>query len=578
MLTSPDPSPRSQKSPAAGGRAIALTAENSLADAVESLRAAAGASPERQREFASAVRSLGKLVGREPQAIPASIESIQRLLDQVPEAVRTRSRKTVANIKSRIKSGLVSLRAGILSVPRGYPLTGEWAQLHGALPDRRLRNGLSRIMRLACYQCLRPDEMSDAFLASVVDAYRVGKWSGNPARYQRTVANLWNEAAATLPGWPQVTLTPPTSLARPKHLPLTAFPASFVADLDAYLAWLSGTDVLAASAPPRVYKPTTVKLRSDSLRLAASTLAEAIGDPESVVSLAALVQPVHVKTILTIYRQRAGNINTAFIHGLAVALVAVARHWVKLDPKSEAMQALKVMAGKASKLPQGLTPKNKKVLRQLEDQVVKQRLIDLPGILAKQARAGRLSPGRRAQKFQIAVAIELLLAVPLRMKNLSTLRFDEQLVWPNGPGGALFIVLADQETKNAEPLEYEVPEHARALLTEYRDRYRVLLQPGSSPWLFIGKEGKPTSDTTLRDGIVKAVRREVGIAMTPHQFRHFAAQVVLDAHPDGYPLAMDLLGHKNLKTTSAFYSGRRSRQAGKVYDEVLRRPLPQNEP
>lgn len=568
MLTAPVLSSRSQ---------IPLPVETSLADAVEKLRTAGDLSIERQEQFAGAVRSLCKLLRREAEAIPASVESIQHLLDQVPDAVRTRSRKTVANLRSRIKSGLVSLQAGALSVPPGFQLTGDWASLYGMLPTPRLRHGLSRLLRLACYQGLRPDEMSDAFFASVVDGYRVGKWSGDPKRYARTTAILWNEAATTLPGWPRVTLTPPPSRARPKHLPLDAFPASFVTDLNAYLEWLSGKDVFAASAPPTACKPSTVKQRGIILRLAASTLAEATGDPDQVVSLAILVQPDHVKTILAAYRQRAGDTNTAFINGLAVALVSVARHWVKLEPASETMRALKFMAGKVSKLPTGLTPKNQKVLRQLEDPAVQQRLIALPAVLADQARTRRMSMGRRVQKFQVAVAIELLLVAPLRLQNLSTLRFDEQLVWPNGPGGALFIVLRDQETKNAEPLEYEVPEHARTLLAEYRDRYRVLLKPGSSQWLFVREAGAPTSAATLRDGIVKAIRREVGIEMTPHMFRHFAAQVMLNANPGAYPMVMDLLGHKNLKTTASFYSGRRSRQAGKVYDEVLRRPLPAKE-
>ena len=79
-----------------------------------------------------------------------------------------------------------------------------------------------------------PAAMSDALLASVVDGYRHGKWSGDPVRLHRMTAGLWNEAAATIPGWPKVTLTVPGSRARPKHLPLGAFPPSFVDDLEFY--------------------------------------------------------------------------------------------------------------------------------------------------------------------------------------------------------------------------------------------------------------------------------------------------------------------------------------------------------
>jgi integrase len=245
---------------------------------------------------------------------------------------------------------------------------------------------------------------------------------------------------------------------------------------------------------------------------------------------------------------------------------------------SDELRQLQNIRQKAGRLPSGLTPKNLRVLRQLDDAEVKASLVALPMRLADQARRQRMSPARRVQRFQIALAIELLLVAPMRLQNLSALRFDRQLSWPAGPGGELYIVLEDDETKNSQPLEYQVPASSKALLEEYRDRYRPILHPGSSPWLFVREGGVQMAAAALRDGITKAIRREIGIDMTPHQFRHFAAQILLTALPGSYPMVMDLLGHKNLKTTTAFYSGRRSRQAGQVYDELLRKPLPTTGP
>lgn len=283
-----------------------------------------------------------------------------------------------------------------------------------------------------------------------------------------------------------------------------------------------------------------------------------------------LVVPANVKTILSAYRLRAGNRNSAFVRNMAVALLSVARHWLRLAPESEPMRALKGIAAKVSRLPAGLTVRNQQLLRQLRDPAVQARLLEVPAMLAHQARTARLSLARRVQRLQIALAIELLLVAPIRLQNLSSLQFNKQLIWPTGPGGSLFIVLQDEETKNAEPLEYELTPAAKALLEEYRERYRVLLEPGASAWLFIRAGGLPMSAAALRDGITKAIRREVGIHMVPHQFRHFAAQTMLSAFPAGYPIVQDLLGHKNLKTTASFYSRRRSREAGKVYQQILR--------
>ena len=57
--------------------------------------------------------------------------------------------------------------------------------------------------------------------------------------------------------------------------------------------------------------------------------------------------------------------------------------------------------------------------------------------------------------------------------------------------------------------------------------------------------------------------------MTIHQVRHLAANIVLDAHPEAYPLVQQLLGHKNLGTTVKTYAGVNSRRASRSYASLL---------
>jgi len=49
------------------------------------------------------------------------------------------------------------------------------------------------------------------------------------------------------------------------------------------------------------------------------------------------------------------------------------------------------------------------------------------------------------------------------------------------------------------------------------------------------------------------IAREAGVEMTLHQFRHLAAKLFLDQHPDGYETVRRLLGHKSLETTMRYY-------------------------
>jgi integrase len=60
-----------------------------------------------------------------------------------------------------------------------------------------------------------------------------------------------------------------------------------------------------------------------------------------------------------------------------------------------------------------------------------------------------------------------------------------------------------------------------------------------------------------------------GVKLTPHEFRHLAAKIILDANPDAYELVRQLLGHKNMRTTTNFYAGIDTRRAGRAHADLV---------
>ena len=286
-------------------------------------------------------------------------------------------------------------------------------------------------------------------------------------------------------------------------------PASFRKDLEAYLSWASGADRLADDAPTTPLKASTLRQRREHLRLAASTLALCLGSPDQVEHLATLVAPANMRAILSRYlAATADNQPTTFIRGLAITLLAVARHWIKVPP--EQMEELKRLNAKLGSTPTGLTQKNQDLVRRFQDRELLTALLDLPDTLRKQANSGRSSPARRLQKMQIALAIEILLAAPMRMQNLATLELGRSLQWPSGRNGPAYVVLRRDETKNEVPLEYPLPDHCLELLREYLDRFRSYATVTDREWLFLRLDGSRVPDSALRDGITKAVARELG--------------------------------------------------------------------
>jgi integrase len=74
---------------------------------------------------------------------------------------------------------------------------------------------------------------------------------------------------------------------------------------------------------------------------------------------------------------------------------------------------------------------------------------------------------------------------------------------------------------------------------------------------------------TITNLIEKAVLKNLGLKFTPHQFRHFAAKIILDANPGAFEAVRQLLGHKNMKTTTNFYAGIDTLRAGRAHSDLL---------
>jgi site-specific recombinase XerD len=86
--------------------------------------------------------------------------------------------------------------------------------------------------------------------------------------------------------------------------------------------------------------------------------------------------------------------------------------------------------------------------------------------------------------------------------------------------------------------------------------------------LFVNLDGTPKSQATVSYLICSYARRRAGIVITPHQFRHLGAKNILDANPGNFEGAKQLLGHKNIKTTT-IYAGINSRRAARHHQALI---------
>ena len=86
-------------------------------------------------------------------------------------------------------------------------------------------------------------------------------------------------------------------------------------------------------------------------------------------------------------------------------------------------------------------------------------------------------------------------------------------------------------------------------------------------------DGTPKNPATVAGLVMTCLRRRAGIVLTPHQFRHLSAKVVLDRHPGEFETVKQLLGHKSIKTTVGAYAGIDSRRAARRHQYLVEQAL-----
>jgi len=420
-----------------------------LADVIVAIELADGPSIEWRRVLAAAVRSAGRLLNLPLPLIPADPKALLPMLARLTPVSTNRSAKTIDNTRSLVKEALILVGAGRRVRCNGTPLSPAWQTLYGSLPTKRLTNALSRFMHYANQHDVDPEQVNQTVLEQFVADLNASGEVANVAGRHRDVARFWNECVASIQLWPATTLIVPVVVRVRRNLPWDAFPPALSTEVEHYLTWLSGADLLAEDGPPRPCKPTTIRHRRELIRAAASNLVEAGFACNELTSLSVLTDPSNVKRLLRRLLEKNDRKASAFNRGVATELIYIARHHCQRSDTD--LDKLRHLRRKRGSLKAGLTKKNRRLLQQLEAEKNLLSLLSVPARLAKEARTSNVSIARRVQMMQIACAIELLFCAPVRLANLAALELGRHL--PESlRRGDIHLALAEDEVKNGRPM------------------------------------------------------------------------------------------------------------------------------
>src|SRR5262249_6948926 len=435
--------------------------------------------PSRRTHWVCSLRQIAKALGRPPESIPARWGAVALKVNQLHHAACSIEWKTLANHQSNAKAALHWYRKDNELPLRGAPLTAEWQQLPRRIKNLSQLAKLSGLIRYCSMKAIAPEAVTDA----VVDDYM--RYRGETTalavdiKARRAIARAWN-ASRNLSGWPQQTLTEPPLKANTEGPQWRDFPASLQEETESYLMSLTkprrGIDKKRLGA----CKLSTIRTRRNDL-VSLAKKAVKLGVPiDSLTSMQKLLDPEIVALVIDDEWKKAGEEPKTTTIDLGKKVLAIARSIGCVDEAG--LEKLGDIRSKLEKYRQGgMTPKNMKLIRQVLNEKVWERVINCPTELMRRAASLKeKDPAQAAESAQIAVAVAILTEAPVRAANLAAIRLDENLIKPGGPDTSYLLVFPHYDVKNRVDLTFEFDDYLTGLIDEYVQEHRPSLLRGTN--------------------------------------------------------------------------------------------------
>ncbi|MEP0320804.1 tyrosine-type recombinase/integrase [Bauldia litoralis] len=551
----------------------AATVEPTLADVLQHLDEAPGLPESRRRDLKSAVSFVARIWGAPADQIPLDVPAIAEKLDTVNPVARGMSVKRVSNARWGLMFALrhSGLKPGALGGRNNKGLAPAWAALFDLQLSKRHSIGLSRLAHYCSREAVDPTAVDDDVIDALMTEVRETSLRRQIPKLHRDTAKIWNEVAADHPDLNLSTVSIPEAKSLKTRVQMEELPASLGEDFASALAWFGGSDLFASGAREQPLSDGGLASFANHLHAAIDSLVKGGADPASLTSLAEVVTVDSVRRILRYRHEKADRKPSTFNTSIATVVVQIARDWVKVD--DEQLTEIKALVAKLPRPKLEMTPKNKALLRQFDDPAVLGRLATLPGRLFAEAKKDPTNSKWTLAKLQAALAIGIGLVIPLRLSNLTKLEFDRHLHLSDRPGAISTFEMAGDEVKNKADLAFDVPAPLARMLIEYREILAPRIIGHRPDRVFVNVDGAAKSKHGVRYLIQTYLKKRAGVDFTPHLFRHLAGKVVLEDQPGAHEVVRQLLGHKSIQTTVAFYTGIDTRRAGRFHADILEKAI-----
>jgi len=536
-----------------------------LAQVIYELERNTRLSKTKRRDLISAVNCTANLIGRQPFELKADVSDLRQALLKIHPVQAGITAKRLANIKSDIGHALRLTRAAPRQ-RRNMARTDAWLNFLDHVNAKHQKYQLSRFVTYCCNHGIEPDQVSDRVMEGFevyLDARILTK---EPKAIRKESAQTWNAIVKRADLRLRILTVPRCERYLAK--PLDQYSVSLQADIGRYLDRLRHADIMDEEGPDRALSPVSLRNTEAHVRQFLDAACTNGFARDNFQSLEDIVEPEVIKAGVNKIRERQGGKLTSTVRNILATLQGIAKHHVKAP--DETVQMIRRAKSRVGEFHIGMTDKNMERLAQFDDPKNIARLLTLPDKLMQSANANPKS-GRAPLQAMQAVAISILLACPMRIKNLAMLDIERHLtVRRDGRRRRFMVNVSAEDVKNNNSIDFDLGEQHSALLETYLCEFRQQVSDDPGPFLFPKKSGggHRTPDN-LGSEISALVYRETGLEMNAHLFRHFAGMLFLNHNPGEFETVRRILGHKQLITTISFYARFSSKAAVARYDETV---------
>lgn len=513
----------------------------SLATAIDRIARDCTLTRQRRHGICSGLRSYARIVRLSPEAIHVSADVIRPTLRALTPARTGLSAGRVAGIKCNLGFVLRYLSVGEGCRPHGGAISVEFAALLSMTDDRWHKMVLRRFFAYCTDIGISPSDVTSDVIDRFLSHLTHSTLASNPSLCARCVRRVWNKCSGQYPLWPKQILE-----AAVRRNPVLALQGSVQSDIERYAAFVSGAAAHPVSGAHLVapLRPSSLRVHVGMIRRCASMVAAA---GINLGSLRDLVTPEAISALKSTLYGHEPSYSASYIRDHLSALQLVATRWGTTSIETRLSPALAAARAHAT------SPRKFRQIIELMETGSFAKLLDLPGKVMAEALQLEDGDRRRIARGQVALALEIMMMVPVWPGQLTVTRTRDILEIPSEPpiDGQLTIVVQSL-FKRRVSLRYTLPKRTVQLYRLYRDR--VFQASDGGEWLFPGPAGGRRHAGSFGETIRHKIAKDIGVEMTCTALRFLGGTVYLLRHPSGYEVVRRAMGYGSVAEARRMFS------------------------